>query len=74
LAREFHALRGEVPIRITPVHEVFSPEFPPYAASRLGVPSELPTDDQVSGAVPQLISIADRFREFFGNEFFGNNE
>jgi hypothetical protein len=44
MARQFYALGGEVPIRITPFHRYSSPKSQPYAASGLEVPFRLPTD------------------------------
>ena len=44
MARQFYALSGKVPIRITPFHYVSPPTPRPYTASGLEVPFQLPTD------------------------------
>jgi hypothetical protein len=48
MARQFYALGGEVPIRITPFHRYSSPKSQPYAASGLEVPFQLPADGLMS--------------------------
>ncbi len=45
MARQFYALSGEVPIRITPFHWYSSPNPRPYAASGLVVPFRLLTNE-----------------------------
>ncbi len=67
MARQFYALSGEVPIRITPFHWYSSPNPPPYAASSLVVPFRLLTNELMFPLSLCLLNIPRVFQDFGGH-------